>query len=157
MSELVRTDWYFLYFTKYLLVYTLKTPSLRPATDFSSTKVTSDVLTHVTYISLMRITSFKFTSSFMSLTYKWFAVMWLPEIDCYRHWYIFWYYPAILVDLTLWVRWIFHSCIRSVFQVPFVILQYLSEKLWARSAPIFHLNSGVHNCYCSQQSWALWC
>lgn len=143
----------FLHFTKYPLVHSLKTPYLRPATDFSSTKVTSNVLTHVTYVSLMRITSFKSASSFMSLTYKWFAVMWLPEIDYYRHWYILWYYPAIdaafgrfnstsKVDFPF----LYHQ---KCFHVPFVILQHISEEFWASSAPIIHLNNGVHNCYCA--------
>lgn len=90
----------FVFSTKYLHIHPLKAPSTRPATEFTSTKVTSNVLTHIAYVSLMMITSFQSTSSFMSLTYKWFAVMWLPEIDCYRHWNSFWYHRATHVAFS---------------------------------------------------------
>lgn len=65
-------------------MYTLKTPSLRRATGSTSTKVTSNVLTHIVYVSLIMITSLKSSNSSVSLSYKQFAVMWFPEIDCYR-------------------------------------------------------------------------
>lgn len=75
----------------------------------------------------MRITSYKSTSSLMSPTYKWFAVMWLPEIDCWRH---LWHYPAIdaafgrfnsisKVDYPL----MYQNC----FPGSFLILQHLSS------------------------------
>jgi len=96
----------------------------------------------------------------MSLTYKWFAVMWLPEIDFYRHWYIFWYYPAIDAAFGRFnsmskVNFPFmyhHKCFPGSF-CNFA----LSKKRWARSAPITHLKSRVHYCYCAQQLQALWC
>lgn len=128
MSELVRTGLYFLYFANYLHLYILKSPSLRWATGFTSTKVTSNVLTHIAYVSLMVITSLKSSSSSMSLSYRWFAVMWLPERDRYRHWYNFWYHAATHAAfnrLALWIRWI-STHVRIVFQ--FLQLCNISHK-----------------------------
>lgn len=90
VSEMVKTHWsFFVSLCTFLYSVWRQHFSDKPLT---SIKVTSNVLTHVSYISLMRIISYKSTSSLMSPTYKWFSVMWLPEIDCWRH---LWHYPAI--------------------------------------------------------------